>query len=206
MAPGKAHDAPTRERILDTSSQLFRRHGYAGTGIKAILAGSEAPYGSLYHHFPGGKAELGVAAIEAGGRFYRELVESVFPPGVDVVAATEEFFAGGAVLLEQTDYADACPIATIALEVASTSEPMRAAAADAFESWLVVLEERLEEAGVSAARARELAIEFFCAVEGAFLLCRTTRSTAPLAVVGRATTAAIAAAVQSSSVRRRRRS
>jgi len=30
------------------------------------------------------------------------------------------------------DYADACPIATVALEVASTSEPLREATADVF--------------------------------------------------------------------------
>jgi TetR/AcrR family transcriptional repressor of lmrAB and yxaGH operons len=195
VAAAKSSDIPTRTRILDASGSLFRRHGYAATGIKAILAGSDAPYGSLYHHFPGGKQELGVAAIEAGGEFYRELVESVFRPDVDVVTATEAFFAGAAVVLEQTDFADACPIATIALEVASTSEPMRTAAAAAFESWLLVLEGRLVASGVGAERAGELAIEFFCAVEGAFLLCRTTRSTQPLDVVGRATRAAVAAAI-----------
>jgi AcrR family transcriptional regulator len=191
VAAAKSHEAPTRDRILDTSGQLFRRHGYAGTGIKAILAGSDAPYGSLYHHFPGGKEELGVAAIRAGGAFYRELVESFFGPDVDVVTATEEFFAGAAVALEQTDFADACPIATVALEVASTSEPMRVAAAEAFESWLVVLEDRLVAEGVTRDEARDVAIECFCAVEGAFLLCRTTRSTSALEVMGRAMVARI---------------
>jgi TetR/AcrR family transcriptional repressor of lmrAB and yxaGH operons len=191
MAAAKSHEAPTRDRILDTSGQLFRRHGYAGTGIKAILAGSDAPYGSLYHHFPGGKEELGVAAIRAGGVFYRQLVESFFRPDADIVTATEEFFAGGVVVLEQTDFADACPIATIALEVASTSEPMRVAAAEAFESWLAVLEDRLVAEGVTREEARDVAIEFFCAVEGAFLLCRSTRSTRPLEVMGRAIVARV---------------
>src|SRR6186997_797017 len=116
---------PTRDRILAASSELFRQRGYAGTGLKAILAASDAPYGSLYHFFPGGKEELGVAALQAGGVTYRELVELFFPEGVDVVAATSAFFAGAAQVLEETDYADACPIATMTLEIASSSEPMR---------------------------------------------------------------------------------
>ena len=87
-------------------------------------------------------------------------------------------------MVATTDYADACPIATVALEVASTSEPMREAAAEAFESWLAVLAERFEEAGIGAARARELAVELFCAIEGAFLLSRTTRRTEALEVAG----------------------
>ena len=187
--------AGTRDRIVDAGAVLFSHHGYAGTGLKAILAASDAPFGSLYHFFPGGKEELGAVALEASGATYRELVEAFYPPGVDVVEATRHFFAGGAEMLRSTDFADACPIATVALEVASTSEPMRVAAASAFESWLAVLELRLVEAGVSAPIARDIAIELFCAVEGAFLHCRTTRTTEALEVTGRAVVARIAAAL-----------
>jgi AcrR family transcriptional regulator len=186
---------PTRARILAASEALFRRQGYAGTGVKAILAASQAPYGSLYHFFPGGKEELGVAALRAGGVTYRELVEVFFPPGGDVVAATRAFFAGAAEVVAATGYADACPIATVALEVASTSERMREAAAEAFESWLAVLEERFQEAGIDTGRARALAVELFCAIEGAFLLTRTTRRTEALEVTGRAAADAVARAI-----------
>ena len=162
----------TRERILLAASELFRRQGFAATGLKSILAASDAPYGSLYHFFPGGKEELGVAVLDAGGNVYRELVEQFFLSGGNVVRATSDFFEGAAVMIAETDYADACPIATIALETASTSEPMRRASAAAFESWLEVLTDRLTEAGIPRRRARELAVELFCAIEGAFLLSR----------------------------------
>jgi AcrR family transcriptional regulator len=195
MAAHQTRSVPTRERILAASEELFRRQGYAGTGVKAILAASQAPYGSLYHFFPGGKEELGVAALRAGGVTYRELVEAFFPPGGDVVAATRAFFAGAAEVVAATGYADACPIATVALEVASTSEPMREAAAEAFESWLAVLTERFGEAGIEPAPARELAVVLFCAIEGAFLLSRTTRRTEALDVTGRAAAEAVARAV-----------
>jgi TetR/AcrR family transcriptional regulator, lmrAB and yxaGH operons repressor len=185
----------TRDRILESSGELFRRQGYAGTGIKAILTASDAPYGSLYHFFPGGKEELGAAALREGGLTYLRLVEAFFGEGDDVVEATTAFFAGAATVVEMTDYADACPIATVALEVASTSEPMRVAAAEAFDSWLQVLEQRLGEAGIPPDRAHDLAIELFCAIEGAFLLSRTTRSPEAIHIAGRAATAAIKAAL-----------
>jgi TetR/AcrR family transcriptional regulator, lmrAB and yxaGH operons repressor len=170
----------TRATLVRKSAELFRRRGYAGTGLKAILAASDAPFGSLYHFFPGGKEELGVAALEAGGTTYRELVEAIFAHDVDVATATRTFFVGAAAVLEETDYADACPIATIALEVASTSEPMRLAASEAFESWLAVLRARFVAAGIAPVRARALAVELFCLVEGAFLLCRAKRDTEAL--------------------------
>jgi AcrR family transcriptional regulator len=192
MARDNSKGAGTRRRILDASGELFRRRGYSGTGLKAILAASDAAYGSLYHFFPGGKEELGVAALRAGGVVYRDLVEAFFPEGGDVVNATQTFFEGAATLVEMTEYADACPIATVALEVASTSEPMRQAAAEAFESWLEILQRRFHEAGMSSSRAREVAVEFFCAIEGAFLLSRTLRDTAPILIAGRAASAVVA--------------
>ena len=185
----------TRARILTAAAELFRRQGYAGTGMKAIAAASDAPFGSLYHFFPGGKEELGVAVIEAGGRTYQELVETFIEPGAEVVDAVIAFFDGAAAVVESTDYVDACPIATIALEVASTSESMRAASASAFESWLDVLTDRFRAAGIKKRRARELAVECFCAIEGAFLLSRTTRSVAPLRIAGRGVAESIRAAL-----------
>lgn len=184
-------DRDTRARLLDGATRLFRRQGFAGTGIKAILTEGRAPYGSLYHFFPGGKEELGVAAIVDGGTTYRRLVEAFFGPDDEPVDATRRFFEGAADVLEATDYEDACPIATIALEVASTNEPMRAAAATAFTSWLDVLERRLVDEGVEPTVARDLAVELFCAIEGGFLLARTTRSAEPLRVAGRAAAGAV---------------
>ncbi len=119
---------------METSSDLFGRQGYSGTGLKAILAASEAPYGSLYHFFPGGKEELGVAALQASGQIYLRMVEAIFADGIDVVTATATFFEGAAAVVELSGFADACPIATVALEVASVSEALREAAAEAFES------------------------------------------------------------------------
>jgi TetR/AcrR family transcriptional repressor of lmrAB and yxaGH operons len=194
MPSGKSNAIGTRQRILDASAELFRRQGYAGTGLKAILAASSTPYGSLYHFFPGGKEELGAAALRAGGETYRRLVDAFYGEGVDVVRATERFFEGAAVVVEATDFADACPIATVALEVASTSEPLREAAAEAFESWLTILEQRFREAGMSASRAREVAVELFCAIEGAFVLSRTIRDAEPIRIAGRAVAAVVAAA------------
>jgi AcrR family transcriptional regulator len=151
------------------------------------------PYGSLYYHFPGGKEEVGVETIRQGGQAYRALVEAYFPPGADLLAATAAFFAEGAELVVSTDYADACPVATIAGEIATTSEPMRSAAAEAFRSWTDLLEQRLGEAGVDPDRAHEVAVELFCLIEGAFLLARTTRDVTPLHITARSAEATLRA-------------
>src|SRR3954453_16024491 len=118
---------PTKGRILESSGELFRRQGYMGTGVKQILAEASAPFGSLYHHFPGGKEELGAETIRRSGFLYGMVFAEIVGPAPGVVPGIGAIFAGAAQTLEETDYADACPIATVALEVSSTSEPMREA-------------------------------------------------------------------------------
>ncbi|OWY59044.1 TetR family transcriptional regulator, partial [cyanobacterium TDX16] len=53
----------SKQRIQTVALDLLSRHGYAGTGIKAVSEASGLPYGSIYHHFPGGKEELVVSAL-----------------------------------------------------------------------------------------------------------------------------------------------
>src|SRR5690349_19085907 len=93
----------TRERIVDASAELVRRQGYAATGLKQILAEAQAPFGSLYHHFPGGKEQLGANAIRTAGKRYELLIPAVFGPAPDLVTGVRMFFAGAADHLRETD-------------------------------------------------------------------------------------------------------
>src|SRR5262249_2637455 len=120
------------------------------------------------------------------GALSRDLTAAFSAPAPDVATAVSDFFAAAAEPLRETDYADACPIATVALEVASTSEPLRQATADVFESWITAAAQQFAGAGISPGRARALAISTLAILEGAFILSRATRSTAPVEIAGAA--------------------
>ncbi|MFZ1993463.1 MAG: TetR/AcrR family transcriptional regulator [Solirubrobacteraceae bacterium] len=185
----------TRDRIIDASAELLRRQGYAATGVKQIVAAAKAPFGSIYHHFPGGKEELGAAAIRRSGALYELLIPAVFDPAPDLVSAVRMFFEGAAVHLEESEYGDACPIATVALEVSSTSDTMREACADVFESWIAAGLPRFTAAGLDEAKSRELVIGMIAALEGAFVLARASQSTEALGVAGAMVAQAVQAAL-----------
>ena len=170
----------TKNRILDATADFFRRQGYHGTGIKQILATANAPFGSLYHFFPNGKEQLGAEVIHRSGALYRQLFEFIMDRASDVRTGIGDFFLGAAETLRSTDYADACPIAAIALDVASTSEPLRQATADVFESWRDAAAERLVRAGIAPNHARALALSIISTLEGAFVLSRAMKSTEPM--------------------------
>jgi AcrR family transcriptional regulator len=195
--------AATRERIVERSAELFRRQGFTGTGVKQIVAEASAPFGSLYHFFPGGKQQLGEEVIRHSGALYGQLIDAFFEPGCDPEAATRAFFAGAAQTLRETDYADACPIATVALEVSSTSEPMRRACAEVFDGWIDAAAQRLASSGLEPARSRVLAISMLASLEGAFVLARALRSTEPVEVAGTAAAAAVREAMGAEAPARR---
>jgi AcrR family transcriptional regulator len=182
----------TRDRIVATTAGLFRRQGFVGTGLKQIVAEADAPFGSVYHFFPGGKVQLGAEVIRSSGHEYQKLLEAIFDAAPDIVAGVARCFSGAAKLLHDSGYADACPIETVALEVASTNDTLRLACGEVFEAWFEEATRRLTEAGIGRARARELAIIFVCTLEGAFVLSRTLRSPEPIEAAGRFAAAAVA--------------
>jgi AcrR family transcriptional regulator len=175
---------PTRRRIVEAGAELFRLQGYNATGVKQIVTAAQAPFGSMYHFFPGGKEQLGAETIRVSGALYEQLIPAVLDAAPDLVTGVRAFFAGAAEHLIETNYEDACPIATVALEVSSSSEPMREACAEVFESWIAAGARRHRDAGIEPAQARELTIAFLAALEGAFVLARATRTTEPLLIAG----------------------
>jgi AcrR family transcriptional regulator len=115
----------TRDRLVVATADLFRRQGYTGTGVKQLVEAAGAPFGSMYPFVPAGKEELGAETIRWSGAIYGQLIDLFYEADTDPVVATRRFFEAAAGTVSETGYTDACPIATVALEVASTNEPLR---------------------------------------------------------------------------------
>jgi AcrR family transcriptional regulator len=187
--------AGTRQRIIGATAVLMRRQGYEATGMKEIVTAASAPFGSVYHFFPGGKEQLGAETIQWSGAEYAKLLAAALDSSPDLAGGVRAFFEGAAEHLVATGYADACPIATIALEVSSHSEVLRQACAAVFEMWIGDGARRLAAGGVPHGAARRLAIEMLAMLEGAFVLCRAARDTEALAVAADAALASLSAAL-----------
>jgi AcrR family transcriptional regulator len=189
--------AETRERIMAATLELFRRHGYNGTSVKQVTTAAQAPFGSLYHFFPGGKEELAEAVIATSGRAYQELFEAIYDDAAGPEQAISDFFEGAADVLEETGYVDVCPIGTVALEVASTNDRLRDATQRVFHGWVGAAADRLERAGLALEEAEELAVALVAAVEGGFTLSRAAKSPEPMRATGRAMCRLVAATLGS---------
>ena len=173
--PGSPRDA-----IVDTAVRLFRKQGYAATGLNQIVAESGAPKGSVYHYFPAGKHAIAAEAVARAGETVVNTLEQLERDTADPAAMLRAYARLIAGWMSASDFTDGSPIATVLLETAPAIEPVRAAGSAALGAWSAVYERGLVRHGVSAPRARRLAAAAIAAIEGGLLQARVARSSTPL--------------------------
>ncbi len=163
----------TRARVLRAAAELFQQQGYGATGLNQVVEHGAAPKGSLYFHFPGGKEQLAAEAVAlAGERTGAEMATAV-AAAADVrgaITAVGELFAAN---LERSDFRAGCPVATVALDAAADSEPIREACEGTYSTWIGGLADFLSHHGVTD--AEPVANLVVSAVQGALLLARVQR-------------------------------
>lgn len=169
-----------RENLVRTAMRLFRRQGYSSTGLQQILAESGAPKGSLYHYFPGGKEELGVAAIVLAGAMIQEMLSEHATRHADPKAFLRAYCRTMAGWMEESDFQSGCPVATSLLETAPVSVGMTQAGLDVIDGWIAVVTDVLARGGLERRNARVRAQLIVAAMEGALLLSRVRQSTRPI--------------------------
>jgi TetR/AcrR family transcriptional repressor of lmrAB and yxaGH operons len=170
--------------MVEAASRLFARQGYRSTTMRGIVDEAGAPWGSLQHYWPGGKEQLGAAAVQFGDQRVRGLIAHCLDSTTSIADAAAKYCAVVGRVLEDSGWADGCPVTTVALEVASDGTAVTEACVAAFTGWCGLWADALRAAGFPAKRARELATSIVSAINGALAMARVTRSTAPLKIAG----------------------
>jgi AcrR family transcriptional regulator len=174
-----------RERMVYSAAQLVRARGVATTGVRDVVAGANAPRGSFQHYFPGGKDQLIGEAVVWSGDFaarwvgaYRETTDDPTPSGLFahmVRQWTDELAA--------RRYERGCPLMATAAELAGGDSPVNEQLRAAADRWLHAVEAELTRMHVPSDRAGRLATLMISALEGAIMLARVRRDTAPLTTI-----------------------
>lgn len=172
--------AQTRQRMIEATERLLRRDGYAATGWRTVVEEAGAPWGSAYHHFPGGKEQLAAEAVELGGAHVAAALDMAMDGAASPADGVRRWFTLAGRNLAHSGFADGCPVATVALETAPGSERLSQACGAAIRSWESRLSEEFVRAGATPLRAAQLATLTVGNLEGALLLARLARGTEPL--------------------------
>src|SRR4051812_21240612 len=163
-------ESDARRRMIESAVVLFRERGVQGTSFSDVIAHSEAPRGSIYHHFPGGKAELAADATRYAGEVIAAGLAAALDEK-DPSAAVRGFASLYRRLLRDSEFAAGCPIVSATLE-GERSPAAREAAGAAFERWEELLAAAFAKRGVAPEAARSLATLAIAAIEGAIVIAR----------------------------------
>lgn len=179
MAP----EGKSRERMISAALDLLSERGYGNLTMLDVVERAGAPRGSMYHHFPGGKDAL---VIEAAAQARDDIVERV--GAIRNRTSSPEAFLG-AIIKEHSesvtgsDFALGCPMMGILVNVPPDATSLRSAATEALAAWVDAIAEGLTSKGVRRVAAKRIASATVAALEGAIILSRASRSSAPFSDV-----------------------
>jgi TetR/AcrR family transcriptional regulator, transcriptional repressor for nem operon len=128
----------TRERLVETMSELMWERGYADTSPRAVRERAGVGQGSLYHHFPT-KRDLALAALERNVADLLPAASELDGPG-DPMARIEAY------LMRPRDALKGCKVGRMTQDPQVREDPvLLAPVARAFAqvhaSWVKVLRE-----------------------------------------------------------------
>jgi TetR/AcrR family transcriptional regulator, lmrAB and yxaGH operons repressor len=157
-----------RADLLPAMAEVFREHGFEGTSIALISAGTGLGKGSLYHFFPGGKEEMASAVL---GEIEAWFTTRIFAPlqwDPDAASAIERMFRA---VLEYFDSGrKVCLVGAFAL--AASRDRFAKQVRSYFKMWKEALSAALVRTGRDREAADELAEEILAAIQGALVLAR----------------------------------
>lgn len=169
----------TRDRMVAAATDLFARRGYDATGFRDIVHQAGAARGAIYHHFPEGKAQLGVDVALTAGGVLADVVEQVCATRSPEQALTTLFDLITETLVEGPDR-PGCPVAAVTLAADDPDGRLRAAGAEIFGRLRAAVAGCLHRDGVPDGLADTAATLALSAAEGAIILCRAERSREPI--------------------------
>src|ERR1700753_102285 len=111
---GRRSDA--KQKMVQAARQLIRERGYGATAFSDVLTLSGAPRGSVYFHFPGGKAQLGMEAAEAHAHEQVEIIDRAAGEAGSAAQLIERYLDLGREGMVASDYSRGCGVAPLVTE------------------------------------------------------------------------------------------
>lgn len=168
----------TRLKMLIAAAEVLRERGAAGVTVDEVLNRSGAPRGSVYHHFPDGRAQMLREALEYAGDEITASIDQA--AGESAAALLGHFVQLWEKSLTESDYTAGCPVLAAAVGSGEDEQQLTALAGSIFSRWRQATKRAYVRDGFEPTDAAALADMTVAALEGAVVLCRSGRSLQPL--------------------------
>ncbi len=159
----------TRDKLAIQAGYLFQQKGYHGVGLTEILEKAGVPKGSLYHHFPDGKADLALAAAQIASTEVLRIIDASFDPATDYRHGVTTFCHKLAKYFDIHEGKIGCPVSATLLG-GPDNAAFRNALSDIFGAWMKRLTDHAVRLGQSNEVARSNARRLLLSLEGAWTM------------------------------------
>jgi len=180
-AKAKSNNGPapkTRERLIVAAIQLFQQRGYHGAGTTDILELARSPRGSMYHHFPGGKEDLGARCAEWLAGEVLSSIQTLRLKGLRPENIIAIYIDNMMTWLQTTNFCEGPLLAALTNGVENKTDNILARAlAQAYKDIQSEFTQMLTVAGHSPRNAEEISRAVIMNIEGGTILARATRDT-----------------------------
>jgi TetR/AcrR family transcriptional regulator, lmrAB and yxaGH operons repressor len=166
----------TKQTYIPTLLKLFRQFGYEGVTLAKISQATGLGKASLYHHFPGGKAEMAAVALAEVDLWLETMILPILESQVKPIAAFELMCQE--VNLFFNDGKNDCLWAVLLLEQ-SSQDLFKSQINRAFSRWIESIANVLIAAGVNEIAARQRGEDAIIAIQGALILCHGLKDFTP---------------------------
>ncbi|MFB9749784.1 TetR/AcrR family transcriptional regulator [Leifsonia shinshuensis] len=168
-----------KARMIEGAARLLAEKGLQETSFSEVVALTGAPRGSIYHHFPGGKASLVAQALDFQRSRSLAVIESA--RGRTAVEVASTFLEAWRRLLLASHFTIGC--SAVAVAVAADSDDLLQRSGAVFRGWADLLAELLTLGGVPADAAPGAAALLVAGSEGGVILSRAQSSIEPFEAV-----------------------
>jgi TetR/AcrR family transcriptional repressor of lmrAB and yxaGH operons len=167
--------------MLVSAAEVMRERGAAGVTIDEVLTRSGAPRGSVYYHFPNGRNQILTEALQYAGEAITADIDDAAGRGAKVLL--RQFVDFWERVLAESDFHAGCPVVAAAIGSGDDEVRLSTEAARIFAHWRTALTWAFVADGFAEPDADSLAVMSIATLEGAVVLCRSTRSSEPLRMV-----------------------
>lgn len=178
----------TKQRMIEAAAGLFRTRGLTATSFTDVLDASGAARGAIYHHFPGGKAQLARDAVVWTGTSVLGRLAMITANSPEAVVT--QFLASVRPAVEQSAGGASCAVAAVTVEAAQGDPELTAVVNEALQSWVAEMHRQLLAAGAEPQAAAAMSFLMVTFLEGAHVLCRAAGNLGPFDQGSSAVTAA----------------
>lgn len=142
MSQKTAQRINSRNNILSAAAKLFRKNGYAATGVDAVMGEAGLTAGAFYNHFPSKQKLLEESLKLAGAKVFDELAKANSKEAPKILKQAVAMYLSD----KHRDHPEGgCPVASLCNEIFRSPRRVRGVLREHVTGWAELLRKGLSK-------------------------------------------------------------